>query len=276
MVGESLLPLLIQANWQVTAFSRHALEQSVNGVQWRQPLSPYEEKTIPYWICAAPIWVLPDLFALLEAHGVQRIVVLSSTSRYTKADSPDLEELATVRRLVDAEQQVSAWATSHGVESVILRPTLIYGLGRDKNVSEIARFIGRFGFFPLFGRASGLRQPVHVEDVAAASLSALNAPAATNRDYNISGGETLTYRQMVERIFAALGRRPWLIRIPLSFFRLAVACLRLLPRYRHWSAAMAERMNRDLVFNHDDATRDFGYKPRQFSLSAKDMPVQSG
>jgi nucleoside-diphosphate-sugar epimerase len=85
--------------------------------------------------------------------------------------------------------------------------------------------------------------------------------------YNISGGETLTYREMVARVFAALGRRPLLLTVPLWAFRLAVSALRCLPRYRQWSAAMAERMNRDLVFDHTEAGRDIGFKPRPFSIS---------
>lgn len=132
---------------------------------------------------------------------------------------------------------------------MVLRPTLIYGLGRDKNVAEIALFIRRFGFFPLLGKAMGLRQPVHAEDVAGACLAALASPLAANRAYNISGAETLPYREMVSRVFAALQKRPWLVTIPLVIFGMAVACLRFFPRYRHWSAAMAERMNRDLVFD---------------------------
>jgi hypothetical protein len=34
---------------------------------------------------------------------------------------------------------------------------------------------------------------------------------------------------------------------------------------------MAERMNRDLVFDHSEATRDFGFTPRPFVLSAEDV-----
>ena len=98
-----------------------------------------------------------------------------------------------------------------GVDWVILRPTLIYGLGQDKNISEIVRLIRRFGFFPLVGQAKGLRQPVHAEDVATACLSALEKTDVVNRAYNLSGGETLSYREMINRVFTALGRRPRLI-----------------------------------------------------------------
>ena len=280
LVGTRLLPQLRQAGWNVTAYSRRAVNQVGDGVTWRQigcapaalaPL-PVENGYSPSWICVAPIWTLPEYFALLETQGVRRVVVLSSTSRFTKDGSSDPEEQAVAHRLAEAEARVQTWAESRGVEWVILRPTLIYGLGRDKNITEIARFIRRFGFFPLFGKADGLRQPIHAEDVATACLSALQAPAAANHAYNLSGGETLAYRDMVARVFSALGRRPRLMHVPLSFFRVAIVLLRCLPRYREWSAAMAMRMNVNLLFDHTPATRDFAFQPRGFVLTTEDMP----
>ena len=284
LVGECLLPMLRDAGWRVVAYTRQKARQAGGGISWRQlpkvanastgsarTAAESGEGVTPYWICVAPIWVLPEYFPLIEASGARRVVALSSTSRFTKVGSGDTAENAVAARLIEAEGRFVAWAKSRGIECVILRPTLIYGLGQDKNISEIARFIRRFSFFPVFGRAQGLRQPIHAEDVAAACFSALQATNAANRAYNISGGETLTYRAMVARIFAALGRRPCLLAVPLWAFRLAVSVLRCLPRYRHWSAAMAERMNQDLVFDHSEAARDFGFKPRTFSISPEDI-----
>ncbi|MBV5317433.1 MAG: NAD-dependent epimerase/dehydratase family protein [Desulfobulbaceae bacterium] len=280
LVGACLLPLLTGAGWQVTAFSRRPVAQDGRAVLWQQlpasggvpPLVPLSEGSLPLWICVAPIWVLPEYFGLLDAHRARRVVVLSSTSRFTKDDSTDPEEQAIARRLTDAEARVQAWAESRGVEWVILRPTLIYGLGLDKNIVEMVRIIRRLGFFPLLGRANGLRQPIHAEDVARACLSALQAPSAANQAYNISGSETIPYREMVARVFTALGRRPCLLTVPLWAFRLAVAVLRNLSGHRQWSAAMAERMNRDLVFDHTQANLDLGFKPKAFELTAKDLP----
>ena len=272
LVGASLLPLLAEAGWQAVAFSRQAVESGL-GVEWRRLPCTEGVEEIPDWICLAPIWVLPDYFALLEAMGARRIVVLSSTSRFTKVGSGDTAESVVAARLIDGEARVRAWAEGRGIEWVILRPTLIYGLGRDKNIAEMARFIRRFGFFPVLGKATGLRQPIHAADVAGACVAALTAPEAANRAYNISGGETLVYRDMVARVFAALGRRTRLLTVPLWAFRLALAVLRRLARYRHWSAAMAERMNRDLVFDHSAAARDLGFKPRGFALAAEDLPL---
>lgn len=275
LVGECVIPLLTQGDRHVCAFSRKASNgKTEEGVTWRQLGEAYsvhpETPRISDWLCVAPIWVLPQYFSLLEAYGASRVVALSSTSRFTKTDSSDAAENAVAACLAEGEERLRTWAESRGIDWVILRPTLIYGRGRDKNIAEIARFIRRFAFFPLLGKAMGLRQPIHAEDVAAACAAALNAPAAANRAYNVSGGETLPYREMVSRVFAALQRRPRLVTIPLVAFQLAVACLRLLPRYRHWSAAMAERMNQDLLFEHADAACDLGFSPRPFQPTAED------
>lgn len=280
LVGGCVLPLVRAAGWQVVAYTRQTQQRDELGVSWRvlpagvsgRPVPQDNAVMTPYWICVAPIWVLPDYFSLIEASGARRVIALSSTSRFTKVGSGDTAENAVAAKLIESEARVQAWAETRDIEWVILRPTLIYGFGRDKNISEIVRFIRRFGFFPVLGKATGLRQPIHAKDLAAACVSALLAPEVANRAYNISGGETLTYRDMVARVFAALGRRPRLLTVPLWAFRLVVSILRYFPRYRQWSAAMAERMNRDLVFDHTEAARDLGVKPRGFALAAEDLP----
>ena len=273
-VGERLISLLRRNGAQVHAFSRVPQISESDNLIWHELAVAGHKQCDPIedWLCVAPIWVLQEHFTLLESFGVRRIVVLSSTSRFTKADSPDGAEKAVAVRLIEGEERLKTWATNKGIEWVILRPTLIYGHGRDKNIAEIARFIRKFGFFPLLGKANGLRQPIHVDDVADACIAALESATAVNCAYNISGEETLPYREMVSRVFAALHHSPRLLTIPLSLFSLAVTCMRLLPRYRHWTIAMAERMNSDLVFDHSDAERDFGFSPRPFRLSSEDLP----
>jgi nucleoside-diphosphate-sugar epimerase len=272
MVGEFLLPALVQSGWHVTAYSRRAVEPPRGGVHWKR-LSDLTrpEAPVPGWISLAPISALPKYFDALRARGARRVVAVSSTSRFTREWSSDEREQALGRQFVESEARLQAWAEGLGVEWVILRPTLIYGRGLDRNISEIAGFVRRYGFFPLLGGANGLRQPVHAQDVAAACLAALESAAARNHAYNISGAERLSYREMVRRVFTALGRAPRTFSVPLWAFRFAIACVQLLPRYRGWTAAMAERMNQDLVFDHADAARDLGFRPRGFQLSAQDV-----
>lgn len=277
-VGECVVQQLRKNGRQVVALSRSPLQgETRSDVTWLQ-LRPSASilgsaPTIKEWVCVAPIPALSQYFSMIEASGARRVVALSSTSILGKMDSSDPGEQALVRGLQVGEQALRTWAGARGFEWVILRPTLIYGNGRDKNVTEIVRFVRRWGFFPLLGQAEGLRQPVHAEDVATACVSALTLPAAANQTYNLSGGETLSYREMVCRVFTCVGEAPRFLTIPRWMFRIAVAVVNLVPRYRHWTVEMAERMNRDLVFDHTDATRDLGFSPRSFMLLAEDLPA---
>lgn len=275
LVGKFLLPELPARGYRVIAFSRKAKIADSADVEWRllqksNSLAGVSEH-IPNWICLAPVWALPELFDTLAACGAKKIVTLSSTSVFSKKDSSDPEEQALANRLAGGESSLFAWAGANGVDVVVLRSTLIYSLGNDINITEIARLVKRFGFFPVLGVARGLRQPVFAGDVALACLQAMESTATVNRTYNLSGGETLSYRDMVERVFLALGKTPRIVHVPMSLFKIGIAVLRRISRYRHWSPAMAERMNRDLVFDHTEATRDFGFDPCAFLAKSKNQ-----
>jgi nucleoside-diphosphate-sugar epimerase len=210
----------------------------------------------------SPIWLLPPALAALKAAGMNRLIAFSSTSRFTKAQSPEPQERAVAARLADAEAQVEAFCAAHGVAWTILRPTMIYAEGQDANVSRLAALIRRLGWLPISGRGEGLRQPVHADDLAAGAIAAAHCPAAANRAYDLPGGETLSYRQMVGRIFEALGKRPLVLALPASVWSLAFGLARpLLPGA---TAAMGRRMAQDLTFDAAPAARDFGWAARGF------------
>src|SRR5690606_2233927 len=165
--------------------------------------------------------------------------------------SSDTHEAKIVKDLIAGEESLQAWAEQKAVQWVVLRPTLIYGRSNDRNLSEIVRIIRKFRFFPLLGPGKGLRQPIYVDDVAHACMRAALSPHAVNKAYNISGAEILTYRDMVSRVFKAMALAPRLVQINSGLFRFAIAALRLLPRYRHWSFDMVDRMSKDMIFPHD-------------------------
>ena len=210
----------------------------------------------------SPIWLLPAALPALKARGLSRLVVFSSTSRFTKQDSDIAAEREVAASLAAAEAEVEAFCAQNGVAWTILRPTLIYDEGHDGNVSRLAGLIRRFGVLPLSGQGEGLRQPVHAQDLAVGALAAATATAAQNRAFDLVGGETLTYRQMATRVFEGLGRRPAVIPLPPALFGLMLkAASPFLPGA---TAAMGSRMGADLTFDSGDATRDFGWAPRGF------------
>jgi len=215
------------------------------------------------WVIATvPLWLLPD--ALQQWPQVAGVVAFSSTSAATKADSADPAEQALAQRLHDSEQRVLAFCAQHQIPCTLLRPTLIYGSGRDRNISAIAGVIKRFGFFPIASPGTGLRQPVHADDLAAAAVACIDNPRAAGHTFELPGGETLSYRDMVARVFTALGKRPRIPTLPLPLLRTGLKLAsRLLPG--HYSPALFERMNQDLAFDLTPAAEALDYRPRDFS-----------
>ncbi|EGW55272.1 hypothetical protein TevJSym_ad00050 [endosymbiont of Tevnia jerichonana (vent Tica)] len=114
---------------------------------------------ITHWISLAPIWVLAELLPMLEARGARKVVVLSTTSLFTKSRSESPAEQRLVEGIRTSEAMLAEWAGKHDIEWVVLRPTLIYGLGKDRNISEIARMINRFGFFHCWAKGWGCDNP---------------------------------------------------------------------------------------------------------------------
>lgn len=269
-IGTFLIPRLLRDGHQLFATSRRWRNGS-DGVTWLLDDIATPNAAWPAadaLIHLAPLRLLPALLPDFLARGGRRVICFGTTSRYSKAVSADAREQAFAAEQIAAESKVAELCEAANAAWTVFRPTLIYGAGMDRNVTVIARLIRRFGVFPLFGPASGRRQPVHADDLAAACVAALAQPAAFNSAYDLAGGETLTYRQMVERIFAVEGRPARFLPVPLTAFRAAMWCMSRIPRFKDFNAEMARRMNEDLVFDSSAAVRDFGFAPRQFEPGA--------
>ena len=215
------------------------------------------------WIHAAPLPLITNLLPLVGPGGIVRCVAIGTTSVLTKADSPSPLERSMVRDYQAAEEALKSRCEAQQVAWTLLRPTLVYDGEQDQNVTRIARFIRRLGFFPVAGQGKGLRQPLHADDLAAACQAAL-AQEGASRAYNLAGGETLSYRAMLERIFRALGRKPRIVPLPLVAYRAAIQAVRLHPRFQNLSPDVANRMDQDLVFDFSEAARDLKFNPRGF------------
>ena len=218
----------------------------------------------------APLWLLAPALPALVDGGMRRLVAVSSTSRWTKAASSVAAERRTARRLAEAEDAVAARCDAAGVAWTVLRPTLVYAEGLDRNVSRLAGLARRWGVLPLAGAGAGLRQPVHADDLAAALPAVLASPATHGRAYDLPGGETLAYADMARRVFEGLGRRPRLLHVPPPLWRTGLALAS--PLLRGATAAMGERMAEDLVFDPAPAAHDFGWSPRAFRPDFRPAP----
>ncbi len=274
-IGVFAIPRLLTAGFHVVAISRSGKPQGVADdarVRWVT-----ESEAVPvagkceYLLSVGPM----DLaFRLLDVcKRLQNVVIFSSTSAITKVNSADRAENLQAKQLLELESSLQSSTQKRGVKLVIFRPTLVYGCGLDTNISLLANWIRRFGFIPLNGRAKGLRQPVHADDLAALAIKALLSNKELPGLLTIAGGETLAYSEMVSRIFPALGKPVRLLRLPERLFVLMVKIVGLLRPGSGLNAEMVRRQAFDLVFDDTQARELLDYDPRPFDPTESDFSL---
>jgi nucleoside-diphosphate-sugar epimerase len=263
-VGSALLERLPPGFPPLLALSRTPPDPRP-GVQWL-PGSLEASDCPPGIDCMLSLGPL-DAFAewLQRNEGARpmRVVALGSTGARHKRDSPDPADREEARRLAEGEQRLFALGRERGAAVTVLRPTLIYGSGRD-SLSRLAARARRSRLLPLPSDARGLRQPVHVQDVAAALLHCLEAAASHGRGFDLPGGEVLPFDEMVRRHLTVHAPGARLVRLPPALFALAGGAARLAGRgngLRGWLA----RASRDQLADPAEAHAAFGYAPRPFT-----------
>lgn len=270
-IGRFVLPRLAARGTAVLAASRRPLVAS--GVHWCALDLARDAPTVAPSFSAVLSTGPLDLAARWLAacpQAPQRVVAFSSTSAASKQASADPGERALAARLQHAESELQAWAAACGAALTILRPTLVYGAALDRNLSRLAALARRLGWIAIPRHATGLRQPVHADDLAAAAVAALALPRTSQPCYDLPGGETLPYRSMVARVLDTLTPRPRLLELPMPALRAALAAAHLAGRLPDLTTATLHRTRQDLVFDATPAARDLAWEPRPFTVT-RDM-----
>lgn len=219
---------------------------------------------VDFVVHCAPPWYLPPMLQMLHDAEAKRIIAFGSTLVFSKSLAANDFEKDFVAKLQNAENLFAEKCNVFGIQHTIFRPTQIYGIGLDFGISCIAKIIRRFGMMFVYPPAFGRRQPVHVDDLAVAVMQAMENETTYGKSYNLSGGEVLTYREMLGKLFALYGKKPRIKNSTVLPFALDI--IGKISRKKHVNGEIARRMNDDLVFFHDDAERDFAYHPRAFLI----------
>jgi nucleoside-diphosphate-sugar epimerase len=264
-IGRFLLPRLGDAGWSVHAGTRGVPPADEAGRRWyRFDLftDPGPALQVDTVFSLGP---LDGLVAWLERSPVRaaRIIAFGSTSVHSKQDSDDPRERALAHRLQSAEARLRQIAAERGAGATLLRPTLIYGGGGDRNLSRMVQLARRWRVLPLPRTATGLRQPVHAADLADAAWQAAQRAPAIGA-YDLPGGETLPYREMVRRVLACLDPPLRIIALPPGPLRIGLRIARRFGALPDASDAILHRLQRDLVYDSTAARRDLAYAPRAF------------
>jgi len=204
---------------------------------------------------------------------VRRFVFVSSVAVYGDPAEPLIAEdhpLAPQGPYAESKarsEELIREAQGQGLETVILRPCVIYG-PRDHNfLPQIFETFSQRRF-PL---VEGGRQPldmVYVTDVAEALVLAGRSERASGQVYNVTDGETHTIRELIELFGEVIERPPQLIDVsyPLAYGFAALSYL--WSKLRHpskdplISPAGVRAMTRPHHYDISKIRRELGYQPR--------------
>ncbi len=214
----------------------------------------------------AGIWRIEHLLRAAEEIDFKgRIIFIGSMSRFKKLDSIDEKEKELAGRMAGAEKMIS----ESKLDYVILRPTMLYGIDRDKNILQIIRFMRKFRFYPLIGGGNAQKHPVYVGDVAKAVVSCMSGTEVSRRDYVIAGEKPIKHREMLAAIKRNLPFKAFILRVPVFAGYAAVFLYKLVKPSSYINYAMVKRVNEDSSYDIGPATRDFGYAPADFETGVK-------
>ena len=172
------------------------------GVLVERPDSSYEEAHVD------------TTRGVVEAAGrssVEKLVLVSAVGAAA----------ASANRYWRTKGEAEALARASGLACTVLRVPPVLGRGTEGAVA-LARHLRR-GRAALPGGGRTLQQPLDVDDLARAALTAADPRVAAGRTLELVGPVSLPARALVERAARLAGRRLRIRSVPTGFLRLALA-----------------------------------------------------
>ena len=195
--------------------------------------------------------------------GVKRFVYLSAVSAV----------YATRNVYGQAKWEAEQLVRESGLPFTILRPTMIFGDGGGLHFQRLVSMMDRLPLlFPIPGPGTARVQPVWIGDVVAAIDLVLRHPGAAGKTYGVSGASVLRFRDLVDAILAARGRRRLRVHVPLAACEMAARVVAPMLGGRSFLSPEALLgLNEDAALDHHDLARDCGYRPRTLESGLREM-----
>ena len=154
--------------------------------------------------------------------GIRRFIFISSikvNGEHTLMGKPFIESDAANPQdaygisKFEAEQGLLLIAQQTGMEVVIIRPPLIYGLGVKANFASLMRAVKSRVPLP-FGAIYNKRSFVYVGNLVSLILRCIDHPAAANQTFLVSDGHDISTTELLRECALALGVKPRLLPVP--------------------------------------------------------------
>lgn len=152
--------------------------------------------------------------------GVKRFVFLSSVkavgeggpSAYVETDSCRPQDPYGVSKM-EAEEAVRSIGRERGIETVILRPTVVYGPRVRANILRLMKLVRRGVPLPL-GAVRNRRSLVYVGNLVSAIETCLDHPKAAGETFFVADEPPISTRDLVESLARHMDKPARLLPVP--------------------------------------------------------------
>ena len=165
--------------------------------------------------------------------GVKRFIYLSSIKvngeftqpgcAFAADDSPDPVDPYGISKL-EAELALKDLALATGMEVVIIRPVLVYGVGVKANFLNMIRWLQRGVPLP-FGAVHNKRSLVSLENLIDFIVTCIEHPAAANQTFLVSDGHDVSTTELLRSLAKAMNSPTILLPLPVSLMSVVAKLL---------------------------------------------------
>ena len=201
------------------------------------------------------------LARLASASGVKRLVYVSSigvnglrtepSSVFSETGSTNPHNAYTISKW-EAEQSLFRVSEETGLDVVIVRPPLVYGVGAPGNAAQMLSVLAKRIPLPL-ASIENRRSLIYVMNLVDALITCATHPAAAGQVYLVSDGEDVSTPDLLRHLGAAMGHPPRLFSCPPILLKL-IGCLM-------GKTEQVERLSNSLRVDSSKIRRELGWIP---------------
>ncbi len=191
--------------------------------------------------------------------GVKRFIFISSAKvngqgsnlPYTEKDAPQPQDAYSISTR-EAEDALVCLATQTGLETVILRLPLVYGLGVEANFKNLIKSVGAGLPLPFKG-IHNQRSFIYLGNLVDAIIICATHPLAVGETFMLSDGQDISTPDLIKMIACAMNKK-------LVLFSLHPCVLKSLCRIAGRSEEL-EKLTGTLLVDSSKIRNLLGWKP---------------
>ena len=187
-------------------------------------------------------------------HRIGRFVFVSSQSATVENHGAYGRTKLEAERIVQASNL--AWT--------ILRPSTVYGPGARGLFAKIGRYVALLPCVPVIGGGRQRFRPIHVDDVTAAILRALDSDITIGQRYDLGGADGVSFAQFIDGVGEVVGKRRLKLPLPAGLCFGVAKVLELATKNPPLTVDNVLGITRMHECDISPAERDFGFRPLTF------------